>query len=124
MLYISVLIWSTNKIGLESILTGLVNDQASKADTSVADTLLNHLFEVIAPNGTYIRLPTDLPATNINRGRDHGVPSYTNVRKFCGLKVPRTFSDLSNEMTSDSIAKLKSVYKFKLLIYFFINNNQ
>ena len=73
---------------------------------------LNHLFEVIAPNGTYLTLPTDLLAVNINRGRDHGVPSYTKLREFCGLKVPQTFADLSSKMTSDSIKKLKSVYQY------------
>ena len=67
----------------------------------------NKLFQ--SPNFTS-GLQIDLAATNINRGRDHGIPSYNQYRQYCGLGLATSFADLSNTMSDQSIAKLKSVY--------------
>ena len=36
----------------------------------------------------------DLPATNIARARDHGIPGYLQFRKVCGLSVATRFDQL------------------------------
>ncbi len=92
-------------------MLGLINDKAGKADTSVSDTLLNHLFEAKLPNGTFLNFPMDLAATNINRGRDHGLPPYVKYREFCGLKPVTSFADLAGDMTTETIKKFASVYE-------------
>ena len=100
---------SAGKSGIESIFAGLVNDKSSFSDLSIADTLQNHLFERVEADGSIVAI--DLAATNINRGRDHGLPPYVKYRELCGLKPVKTFQDLSNEMSQDSINKLASVYE-------------
>ncbi|KAF6036601.1 hypothetical protein EB796_005080 [Bugula neritina] len=50
----------------------------------------------------------DLAAVNIQRGRDHGVPSYTVMRRLCRLPVPESFADL--DMPDKVKNKLMRVY--------------
>ena len=52
----------------------------------------------------------DLAATNIVRGRDHGIPSYAEYRKYCELSLVNNFEDLKYIMPEENIRKLKSVY--------------
>lgn len=67
--------------GVEAIFIGLLDQPTAKFDGSLADTLQNHLFEFADEDGSTIAL--DLAATNINRGRDHAVPSYSKFIEYC-----------------------------------------
>ena len=55
----------------------------------------------------------DLPAVNIQRGRDHGLPSYVNFRQLCGLGRPRKFSDLKYTFTYRNIALVRMIFLFE-----------
>ena len=94
---------------MDAIFIGLLNDPAYRFDTNLANTLQNHLFEFRLPDNTVIAI--DLLATNINRGRDHGVPGYNEVRAACGLSKAAYFYDLGNEIAPDRIQMLASVYE-------------
>ena len=54
----------------------------------VTDDLTNFLFDVKGENG----YGDDIASRNIQRGRDHGLPSYIKYRSFCNL--PEDFSDI------------------------------
>lgn len=53
----------------------------------------------------------DLAAMNVQRGRDHALPSYNDWRKLCNMTKVVTFDDLSNEINSLTVRKkLKELY--------------
>ena len=88
---------------------GLINEPAARFDPNVVDTLQNHLFEFTFEDGSVQAI--DLFATNIQRGRDHGLPSYVSVREKCGLRSVRDFGELNDVMHNDAIARLRMLYK-------------
>ena len=105
-----ILGFSSRAGGLDAIFIGMLNDPAAKFDPNIASTLQNHLFEVKNSDGTTEGV--DLFATNINRGRDHGVPPYNSVRERCGLSKAPDFDTLSDVMPKANIDKLKAIYRY------------
>jgi len=91
------------RYGIEPLLRGLATQRAQEVDNMVVDDVRNFLFGAPGAGGF------DLASLNIQRGRDHGLPSYTRVRLDLGLFRPITsFADIA---TSPEVqAKLASVY--------------
>jgi len=65
--------------GLEPILRGLATQPAQTVDPSLVDEVRNLLFGPPGSGGL------DLAALNLQRGRDHGLPSYNAFRRWAGL---------------------------------------
>uniref|UniRef100_A0A914BYC7 Peroxidase n=1 Tax=Acrobeloides nanus TaxID=290746 RepID=A0A914BYC7_9BILA len=91
---------------MESILMGLLGAAGMDYDRLIVDAVRNHLFQ--KPGGPLTGL--DLPAINIQRGRDHGIQSYNSYRPMCGLSKAFSFDDLIDTMDESAVAALKSVY--------------
>jgi hypothetical protein len=89
--------------GLEPSLRGMAMQQAQEIDLFVVKEVQSFLFD--QPNPI---LALDLPALNIQRGRDHGLGSYTQTEHDYGLPVAKSFADV----TSDPVlqAKLAAAY--------------
>ena len=66
--------------GTDTFLRGLLRQQSRNIDEFVTTTLTNRLFERKEEVGM------DLASLNIQRGRDHGLPSYRMFRNFCTRK--------------------------------------
>jgi peroxidase len=91
------------------MLIGLIMDPSARFDPNVADTLQNRLFEFVVGDGSVVAV--DLVATNINRGRDHGIPDFNSVREKCGMRKAATFDDLRGTIPEDRLRVLASVYQ-------------
>lgn len=87
----------------------MINDPSGEFDSHIADTLQNHLFERKLSETTIFA--QDLASVNILRGRDHGIPSYTRIKEFCGFGKTESFQDLKDFISSDKINKLKMIYR-------------
>ncbi|XP_050680520.1 peroxidasin homolog pxn-2-like [Leptidea sinapis] len=87
-------------------------------DPHVTAELSNHLFERSnSLNSSYESAMgphpcgLDLVSLNIQRGRDHGLPSYPAWRELCGLSRPTTFDDLNAIFDDLSLSRIGKIYK-------------
>uniref|UniRef100_A0ABI7XC69 Peroxidase n=1 Tax=Felis catus TaxID=9685 RepID=A0ABI7XC69_FELCA len=93
--------------GIDPLLRGLFG---TAAKLRVPSQLLSlELTEKLFSSARSVAL--DLAATNIQRGRDHGIPPYADFRVFCNLSSAERFEDLRNEIKDAGIRqKLKKLY--------------
>ncbi|MEM7170413.1 MAG: peroxidase family protein [Pseudomonadota bacterium] len=77
--------------GIEPVLRGLAKQVAQNIDPFVIDDVRNFLFGPPGAGGF------DLASLNIQRGRDHGLPSYNDARRALGMGAAQSFSDISSD---------------------------
>ncbi|XP_064597545.1 chorion peroxidase-like [Liolophura sinensis] len=65
--------------GPSFVIKALFSKKQQKCDRLISEQLTNTLFAKVPGTGI------DLAATNIQRGRDFGIPSYNAFRVWCGL---------------------------------------
>lgn len=93
--------------GIEPILRGLVTEVQEATDLKIVDGLRNLLF-TDSPSDGPVTNGTDLAALDIQRSRDHGLPTYNDIREAYGLERVSSFEEITNE--SDVVEKLKTLY--------------
>lgn len=79
---------------IDGLLRGMMSGHASEIDNGIVSEVRNFLMD--SPNR---KEQLDLASLNIQRGRDHGVPSCNDVRRSVGLPPFRTFHDVVPDET-------------------------
>jgi predicted outer membrane repeat protein len=77
--------------GIDSVLLGLASQEAQEIDTQLIDDVRNFLFGMPGSGGM------DLASLNIQRGREHGLPSYNDTREALGFDPITNFSEISSD---------------------------
>lgn len=88
--------------GVDPILRGLADGKSQDMDPMIVEDVRSFLFGQPGAGGF------DLASLNIQRGRDHGLQSYNDMRESLGLDRKESFEDI----TSDAViaAKLAEAY--------------
>lgn len=90
--------------GIEEFIRGALVSRAQKIDLQVHDALRNLLFtRVDGEDGI------DLISLNIQRGRDHALPSYNSIRARFGRGRVTSFSQITKD--KNVVSRLQSVYE-------------
>lgn len=87
--------------GIEPFLKGLGDNLIQEIDHQVVDGVRNLLFD---PPAQF-----DLVATNLQRGRDHGLPDYNQVRRDFGLEPVTSFDQITSN--PEAAAALEEAYE-------------
>ncbi|XP_014234958.1 peroxidase-like [Trichogramma pretiosum] len=90
---------------VDRIILGLVNQPAQRRDRFISRELTRHLFQSGASG-----FGLDLAAINIQRGRDHGIPSYASWREACSLGPIRDWNDVAKVSSVEAAAKFQRLY--------------
>ena len=88
--------------GIDSILLGASVQTAQEVDPYLVDDVRNFLFGPPGSGGF------DLASLNIQRGRDHGIASYNQVRQEMGLEAVTSFEEISSD--PEIQARLEEAY--------------
>jgi peroxidase len=88
--------------GVDPLLRGLLASGAKKRSPSSG--LNSNLTEALFAQVHEVAL--DLAALNIQRGRDHGLPSYLAWREFCGLETTDPLADIGNDTVKQLLMEL------------------
>ena len=84
--------------GIDMVLKGLAMQEAQDVDALIVDEVRDFLFA--EGNGGL-----DLAAVNLQRGRDHGLPSYNDMRRGLGLPAKTRFTEItSNTQVATDLA--------------------
>ena len=81
----------TSETDLDPILRGLATQLHQEIDAKVIDDIRNFLFGLPGSGGF------DLASLNIQRGRDHGVPGYNDMREAMGLSRVTQFGQITSD---------------------------
>ncbi len=88
--------------GITPLLRGAAAQTAQSLDVHIVDDVRNFLFGDPGQGGL------DLASLNLQRGRDHGIGSYTQVRAALGLPAVTSFAAITSDPYVQS--SLASVY--------------
>lgn len=97
-----------NPHGLDRAINLAVNNSIEKSDPYFTTELTEKLF---AHDASPVLCGLDLVSLNIQRGRDHGLPSYPVFRNHCHLPPVDNWDDFQKVVDPQSYKRIFEIYK-------------
>lgn len=91
---------------LDELTGGMINQASQSYDPFISEDISGHLFQ--PPE---LQFGHDLPAINLQRGRDQGLPGYNLFREWCGLPRAETFEQLEPYLSNHTAFHYSRLYK-------------
>ncbi|CAG9809435.1 unnamed protein product [Chironomus riparius] len=88
----------------DSFVRGMLAQPAQFFDKNYDEEIRSFLFRFQKKYGS------DMKAIDIQRGRDHGLASYNDLRSFCGLSRASKWEDFVDHIPVNDVENLKKVY--------------
>ena len=103
----SHMLYKTHKV--DDIIRGITQQKGKVVEASIVTDLSQKLFVRSRTEAFGL----DLVALNVQRGRDHGIPTYMQMRRICKLPVANSFSGLKDldVMPEEVVDRMASVYR-------------
>ncbi|XP_037953022.1 chorion peroxidase-like [Teleopsis dalmanni] len=99
--------------GIDSALVAAANTPVQRVDRFFSLEVTQKLFENNVGNKRPI-CGLDLVSLNLQRGRDHGLPTYTVFRQHCNLPPTDTWEHMAAAVDTDSLQTIKQIYNSPL----------
>lgn len=96
--------------GLDDAIGGAMTTPLGKYDQFFTAELTQRLFEKAEDLLHDRPCGLDLVSLNIQRGRDHGLPSYPHWRKHCRLPPVDTWAQMAEAVDPGSLEQMKKMY--------------
>lgn len=100
-----------NNGGIDRAMMVATNTPVQRVDPFFSTEMTQKLFEGTSEDAIPI-CGLDLVSLNIQRGRDHGLPSYSVFRKHCHLPSVDTWEQMADAVDAESLASIRGIYRY------------
>jgi peroxidase len=100
---------------IDGIVRGLLSESGMSVDPHIDSDVKNYLYRA-----KHEKFGSDLPAFNIQRGRDHGIPGYTRYLQFCFGYKANSWEDLYRFIPKERVDNMRQHYRHYDDVDFFV----
>lgn len=94
----------------EKFIANIIRGSYRTLEKEKSSQLVDDVRNLLVSDGNNRQTKLDLFSLNVQRGRDHGLPTYNDARAAFGLPRIKTFAEMLPASEYAIANKLKSVY--------------
>ena len=100
----------TDHDNFDNLIRGLATQPVHDFDNVFSAEMTEWLFPK-NNSETGVSTGIDIVSANVQRGRDHQLPTYPSYRALCGHKKPKTWKDMTRIISTEHVRHLSNIYR-------------